>query len=106
MINFLEKFKKPKTSLPLHKDINPHRHWIIMLRVFFIISLLLIVFSLYLLYSIKNTQVFQAADVVNKPIKSSLKETLLDSVTKSLNEKDAKEASLIAHPLSYGDPSI
>ena len=105
MHNFLDKFKKSSTTLPLHKTMNPHKHWIVMLWVFCGVAMVLIIFSLYLLYSIKNEQVFQVVSTENKPA-SLLKEKLLDSTLSSLKIKDDKEKELMAHPLVYPDPSF
>ncbi len=104
MIKFLEKFKVKPMEIHVSNKINPHKHWVILLRIFFIVVCFLIVFSLYLLYQIKNEQVFQVKPIQeNQP--SLLKENLLKSVTESFNQKAKNESELKKNPTSYTDPS-
>ncbi len=107
MKNFIQKIKEifKKPSIQVSGAINPHKHWIILLWSFFIITILLIVFSLYMLYQIKNEQVFQVAPIV-KVNSSLLKEQLLRDVIASFEAKAKKESSLKINPPIYKDPSI
>jgi hypothetical protein len=109
MKNFLTKikdsFKKKNIKAKTKSPINPHRHWVLILRTFFIIVTLLIIFSLYLLYQIKSDRVFQATPV-SKGNSSLIKESLLKSVTEYFDSKSQKEKALKANPPSYGDPSL
>lgn len=93
MTTFLEKFKSKNKPIHISSRINPHKHWKLLLRVFLITVLVLIVLSLYLLYQIKNEQIFKVKSV---PVgqKNLLKEGLLKSVTESFDQKAKKEAEL------------
>ena len=93
--------KSPKDS----NIINPHKHWGILLRVFFIIVLCLIFFSLYLLYKIKKDQIFQVVPTVQDD-NVVLKEDLLKKVTESFDKKAQKEKELQTNTPSYPDPSL
>jgi len=105
MIKFLTKLKSQSNIIHVSTKIDPHKHWIVLLRVFSIIVLILIVFSLYLLYQIKNEQIFQF-----KPISEGqsnlLNENLLKNVTDSFNQKAKKEAELKGKVQSFTDPSL
>ncbi len=96
MIKFLEKFKKKSSAIHTSEKINPHKHWMILTRVFLVVVLLLIVFSLYLLYQIKNEQIFQV-DPTNTEKPGLLKEDLLKKVTDSFKQKALKERELGGH---------
>lgn len=105
MIKFLTKFKEQSSMIHVSSKINPHKHWMVLIKVFFVIVFLLIVFSLYLLYQIKNEQIFQAKPVSGGQ-SSLLKENLLKSVTDSFNQKAKKEAELKGNIQPYSDPSL
>lgn len=85
--------------------INPHRHWLMLIRIFFGIAVLLIIFSFYLLYKIKNEQMFQVtqAQIENK---SLIKEDLLNKVTKLFDDKAIKMRELETSPNLYIDPGL
>lgn len=107
MKNILSKLKR---SLSSHKKegarfINPHKHWILLLQFFSIGVLTLIVFSVYVLYKIKNDQIFQTASVLLDNNKS-IKEDLLKNVTESFKIKSKNETEIINNPSSYPDPSL
>lgn len=88
-----------------HLLTDPHRHWVIILRICFVMIFGLIVFNLYLLYQIKHEQVFQVAEV--SEVKGSpIKEKLLNAVNASFAEKEKKTAEFKTSPLSYPDPSL
>lgn len=107
MNNFFAKFKiKPKQkTLQGPSIINPHKHWGILLSIFSVIIFCLIVFSLYLLYQIKNDQIFQVVPTEQENSRF-IKEDLLKSVTESFDQKSKKENELKNNPLSYPDPSL
>lgn len=101
----LPKIKLPKKNLQESNIINPHKHWGILLKVFFIVVLCLIIFSLYLLYQIKNDHIFQVNPTIEEN-NSSIKEELLKKVNDSFDKKAQKESELKANPPSFSDPSI
>jgi len=65
----------------------------------------LICFDFYLLYEIKNEQIFKVDSVaVKNP--NPIKESLLKSITDSFHQKEEKTNSIKSVPLIYKDPSI
>ncbi|MEK7585716.1 MAG: hypothetical protein AAB477_00560 [Patescibacteria group bacterium] len=107
MKNILDKIKNIFTSKKrlTSSVVDPHKHWTMLLWIFLALVTLLIVFSFYLLYEVKNEQIFQVTPTIeDNSIK--LKETLLNEVTESFNQKNKKEAELKANPPSFKDPSI
>ncbi len=84
---------------------NPHKHWAFLLYFFSVIVVLLIIFSLYLLYEIKNEQIFQVK-VNTEPKGTILKETALKRIIGNFDEKAIKEQKIIDSAPVYKDPSI
>ena len=107
MQNILNKiksmFKKKGAESP--SMINPHNHWMVILWVFLVISILLIIFSFYLLYKIKQEEIFQVAPT-NNDNTSLLKENLLNSVMQTFDNQEKKEAELKNAPKVFKDPSL
>lgn len=104
---FLSKLKSNirKSGFHASKVLNPHKHWRVLLWVFSGVVILLIAFSLYLLYQIKNEYIFQVTTSSNEtPI--LLKEKLMKNVIEVFELKADKENSLKLNPPSYIDPSI
>ncbi len=87
------------------RAINPHNHWRNLLYVFFAIIILLVVFSLYLLYEIKNQQMFQTEV---KPTETSvlINDKLFKKVNDSFAGKLIKEKEIENGIHQYKDPSI
>lgn len=68
--------------------INPHKHWNAFLYFFFILVSFSVLFSIYLLYQIKNENIFQVKkEEQNAPV--LLNDSLLKS-TKILYDKKSK----------------
>ena len=97
------KFAKKKTWES--DQINPHKHWIVMLLSFLIIGGLLIVFSLYILYKIKNEQIFQSAPSTNTN-SSNIKENLIKQVTDTFEKKAQKTSEIKNNSTIFKDPSL
>jgi len=99
--NVLNKVKK----FISFKKINPHKHWRNLLYIFFVIIIILVLFSFYILYKIKNQEIFQ---IKPKPTDSTLliNEKLLEKVTESFNQKLIKEKEARDGVKIYKDPSI
>ncbi len=102
MENILSKIKSQKKITHI---LNPHKHWIILLWVFGCIACCLIIFSLYLLFQIKNEQIFQVSPTVIED-QTLVKDKLLKSVSDSYTTKAVKEESVKTAPLKYLDPSL
>jgi len=87
------------------KNINPHKHWRNLLYVFFVAVIFLVVFSFYILYEIKNQQIFQVKNTPEEQ-KSLINEKLLDQISKSFNSKLSKQLEIESGPFQYKDPSF
>ena len=105
MKELLTKFKDKFKKILSFKRMNPHVYWRNILYVFFLVIILLISFSVYLLFEIKNQQIFQ---ITPKPGEQSslINEKLLDKVTESFNSKQAKEKEIESGLTKYKDPSL
>ena len=96
--NFKKAFKE-------FKKINPNKHWTFILNVFLVLVLFLILFSFYLLYQIKNDQVFQVKK--EGPEKQTLiNEVILNKTMKSYDLRDEIKNTIKNNPAIYKDPSI
>lgn len=87
------------------KVLNPHKHWRVMLWLFSLITVLLILFSLYLLYQIKNEQIFQVVPTSNEGT-TILKENLIKNVTETFDKKAKRESEIRSGTSNYTDPSL
>ncbi|MEI7689030.1 MAG: hypothetical protein WCI91_02475 [Candidatus Nomurabacteria bacterium] len=105
MNNFLLKINKCVRSVKNFFKINPHKHWISMLYLFFILVFFLILFSIYLLYKIKEDQVFQV-DLKQRNQPSLLKEDLLKKITDLQDKKAQKILEVSNNPSVFNDPSL
>lgn len=107
MNNTLEKIKNTFSRKIIHKKdtVNPHGNWKFILRIFFIIVSCLILFTFYILYQIKNEQIFQVTPKSVTP-PSPIKQNLLKSITESFNKKSEKTIQLKTSPVTHSDPSI
>lgn len=101
-------FKKIKSNISSPKKkaiINPHKHWIMIVKIFFAFFFLLLIFSLYLLYEIKNEKVFYVNTTI-KPTQALLKDKLLEDISNSFEEKSKKSIDIKNNSIIFGDPSI
>ena len=102
---FLKKFKNKIKKLISLKKINPHKHWKILLHVFFIVITLLILFSFYLLYKIKNQQIFKINPESNEAT-ILIDKKLLKKVEESFDKKSTKVQEIKEGLKKYEDPSL
>jgi hypothetical protein len=84
--------------------INPHRYWILLLRMFLIACILLTVGDFYLLYQIKTEQIFQIKKTSDSA--GMINAALLQSVQDSLNQKAQTQATVQQNPPMFQDPSM
>ena len=105
MNNFLIQINNKTKEIKNFFDINPHRHWDFLLKLFLFLILVLIVFSLYLLYQIKNEQIFQITLGVPEN-HTMLKEDLLKNTLDVYDQKAAKVTEIEKNFNSYNDPSL
>lgn len=107
MQEFFNKIKKyfTKQKSFRKKPINPHKHWAIILSVFFISVIALVIFSLFLLYEIKNDKFSQTvrSESVSK---SAINQTLFDKVMADFNHKSQRLEELKTTPEVIKDPSL
>lgn len=105
MKNFLLKIKNNTKNFAPFKKINPHIYWNNLLYFFSVVLVLLVLFSFYLLYKIKNQQIFQINPVsTESPL--LIDEKILDKVTESFDIKAIKEKESKEGLYLYKDPSI
>jgi hypothetical protein len=99
------KFNKTLKKLFSFKKMDPHIYWNNLLNIFFIAMIGLVVFSFYLLYKIKNQQIFQ---IIALPTESPIliNEKLLDKVVESFDNKLLKQDEIKEGQVIYKDPSI
>lgn len=105
MNNFFSKTKSRVIKFISFDEINPHEHWKYLINVFFILIFILILWSFYLMYQIKNQQIFQVISIgeekvvmVNEKLLEEVKQSFVD---KLLIQKETKEGIK-----SYPDPSF
>lgn len=99
--NIFKKKKKAQESNAL----NPHKHWSVLLKIFFGVVSLLVFFSLFLLYQIKNDNIFQATPTIQDN-NIMVKEDILKKVEDFFSEKSQKEKEIKENPPVYRDPSL
>lgn len=105
MNNSSVKINKALKSFHDFFNINPHKHWKALLYISFYLVVLLIIFSLYLLYQIKVDKIFQVK-IDKQENQTLLNEDLLKK-TRDLYERKAKaEENTKNNPSLYKDPSI
>lgn len=105
MNELLIKSKDKLKSFVSLKNINPHVYWSNLLRIFFISTLILIAFSFYLLYEIKNQQIFQ---IIPKSTSDPvlINDKLFKKVTESFDFKLNNENKIKENRTLYKDPSL
>jgi hypothetical protein len=93
MNNYLTNIKKRIKNLYSLRKIRPHEHWNILLHISLIFVTVLVLFGFYLLWQIKNQQVFQVEINTNKS-PDLINEKLLDEINKSFELKLLKETEI------------
>ena len=87
------------------KKVNPHTHWSVLLGIFFVIIIFLIIFSFYLMFQVKNQQIFQITESKEEQ-PNMINEKLLEKVNESFGNKLIREKEIENGGGSYKDPSI
>jgi hypothetical protein len=105
MFNFFKKITNKIKGLHKSRLINPHIYWIILVQFFLWMSFFLIIFSFYLLYKIRNEQLFQVSPTYSENPPSLINEKLLERVTDSLEKKEIKNKEIESGVYSFSDPS-
>ena len=104
MKDSMPKIKNKIRSSLSFKKMNPHLHWKRLMYFFIVLVVLLVVFSIYLLFKIKNDQIFQIDSNSNMEPKL-VDEKLLQKVTESFESKLIKEKEIKSGTKTYKDPS-
>ncbi len=104
MNNLLTKIKNRFKGLHKSRFINPHRHWAFLIQLFLSVILILIIFSFYLLYKIRNEQIFQVNEEPTTPV-SLIKEKLLEETLESFDQKKERTRDIKAGLVELKDPS-
>jgi len=105
MKNILIKINNQIKIISNFFKINPHKHWSLLLYIFLILAFLLILFSFYLLYEIKNEQIFQVT-IGQKQNTILLNEKLLRNTTELYEQKASKVSNAKNSTSLYSDPSL
>lgn len=105
MNNFFSKNRNKIIKIISFDEINPHLHWKYLVNIFFILIFILISFSFYLMYQIKNQQMSQASPVVEgRDI--MVNEKLLEEVNQSFKNKNLIQKDVEEGIKFYQDPSL
>lgn len=105
-INFnLKNLLSKKKKLKKNYSLDPHKQWGIIVKVFFGIVILLIFFSLFMLYQIKNDQIFQATPTIQDS-NPSIKQDLLKKTEDLFNNKSVREKEVKENRVIFKDPSL
>jgi type VI protein secretion system component VasK len=105
MKEFFSKVLNKLNGILSFKKINPHLHWRNLLYIFFMIMAVLILFSFYLLYQIKNQQIFQSAPTTALS-PNLMNEKLLNEINKSFDIREVKQNEIKDAINTYKDPSL
>lgn len=94
-----------KKPISKKKGFNPHKYWKILLTTFFSIIGLLILFSFYLFYQIKNDKIFQVEtnEAKNEIL---LNEKLINKIEKDFEFKREKIEEIEKNKVFLKDPSL
>jgi hypothetical protein len=105
MENPILKIKDKLSDLKSSSGINPHKHWSMLLAVSFLSSIFLIAVSVYLLYGIKNDQIFNSYQKAEGK-SGVINESLLKNFQDYVSSKEKVGNNLKLNPINYKDPSI
>lgn len=105
MINFFKKIENKVKILHKSRLINPHVHWVFLVQISLLLSLFLIIFSFYLLYKIRNEDIFQTIENPTSNPPSLIKEGLLEKINESFRNKEIRMEEIKAGNVSFQDPS-
>ena len=105
MKEFSNRIKNQIKAFTPFKRCNPHVYWNSLIYVFLVAILILIVFSFYLLFKIKNQQILQITPATTET-PSLINEKLLKKVNESFDAKLVKQKEVQSGLNTYEDPSI
>lgn len=105
MNDYLNKIKDKIKNLISFNKIKPHEHWKYLVNIFFVLIFLLILISFYLMYQIKNQQIYQVNPTSSQET-VLVNEKLLEKVKKSYLDKSLIQDEIKNGLRSYKDPSF
>lgn len=105
MNDYLNKIKDKTKNLISFNKINPHDHWKYLVNIFFVFVFLLILLSFYLMYQIKNQQIYQVNPSSEKET-VLINEKLLEKVRQFYTDKLLIQEEIRNGLRSYKDPSF
>ena len=100
-----KKIKVQSRNVLSFQNINPHMHWNKLLIFFLLLIFILVLFSFYILYKIKNQQIFQIEPKSDES-PTLINENLLEEVNKRFEQKEFKSNEIKNGLKLYKDPSI
>jgi hypothetical protein len=105
MINLFKKNNKKYKMIHKFKFMNPNKHWLFLVKTFIIMSVGLIIFSLYLLFIVSDDNSFQSANNQSKNPPVFVEEGLLEKVRDSIKEKNTERQDIESGIIYFVDPS-
>lgn len=105
MKEYLIKIKDLIKKAISFRGINPHRHWKNVLYFFSAVVIIIVVFSFFLLFKIKNQQIFQVETPIIEQT-NIINESLFNKVHESFENKLIKQKEVISGAILYKDPSL
>ena len=105
-LDFKKIFSKKRNAKLSHKAcINPHRGWrnLVWFAIFY--GFMLIVFSMYLYFQIKNDNIFNVkqSDETKSEI---IKQDILEKILNDFKEKENMSTQILEGNIKFIDPSI
>lgn len=105
MNDFFNKTRNKIIKFISFDEINPHEHWKYLINIFFILIFILILLSFYLMYQIKNQQIYQVIPTEEEKV-VTVNEKLLEEVKQSFADKSIIQNETKEGLKSYKDPSL
>ncbi len=105
MNDFFTKIKNKATKFISFDELNLHEHWRYLINIFFALVFLLILLSFYLMYQIKNQQIYQVVPIEDEEV-VTVNEKLLEEVRQSFADKLLIQKETKEGIKSYQDPSL
>src|SRR5574343_500344 len=101
MNNLKTKLKSSIKSIKNFLRMNPHRHWDFIMKISFLSIFFLIIFSLFMLYQIKNDKGPQYNENENKEDVVIVNEEKLKNINSYFENKKIKTEEIKSNPFPY-----
>ncbi|ETB64173.1 TPA: hypothetical protein DIC38_00350 [Candidatus Nomurabacteria bacterium] len=103
MKKILQYIKNIFSKIKIFFKIDSHKHWNFIVQASFFIVCILICFSLFLLYQIKNDQITGNFEIKKDPV-VIIKEDVLNEIISDFEEKENKSEETKNSVFPYSDP--